>query len=119
MPAQAIAIEQERLAGFDVCPQHKRWAVESLAVGEAVSCIAFAIRWCAISTYEALSSMPMYCLPSRFATTAVVPDPRNGSSTVPSGGHPACKGVSTSSWGYTAKCASGYDVVEIAQTERM
>lgn len=64
-------------------------------------------RFAAISQYLGDTSIPTKCLPSRFATNAVVPDPMNGSRTIPPGGLPARIHISANDSGKTAKCASG------------
>ena len=75
------------------------------------------ILFCAISAYSGLSSIPIQFLLCCCATSAVVPAPRNGSRTVPFGGHPARMQGSTSSVGYVAKCAPLYGLVLIVQTD--
>jgi hypothetical protein len=50
--------------------------------------------------------MPRKFLPNRRATTAVVPDPMNGSRTIPPGGQLARIGFSHSDSGNGAKCPS-------------
>lgn len=77
------------------------------------------ILFCAISAYSGLSSIPIQFLLCCCATSAVVPAPRNGSRTVPFGGHPARMQGSTSSVGYVAKCAPLYGLVLISHTERL
>src|SRR3990167_6843112 len=63
--------------------------------------------------------MPINFRPNCCATTPVVPLPQNGSSTVPPGGQPAFIGVSTSSGGNVAKCASLHGFVLILHTHRL
>jgi len=58
----------------------------------------------------------LFCLS---ATNPVVPAPKNGSKTTPSLGQLALIGVSQSSSGYTAKCASGNGLGEICHTVRL
>src|SRR6266705_1571997 len=65
------------------------------------------MRSTASAQYSAFSSMPTLLRMSRRATMSVVPDPANGSRTVPSGGQPAAMQRRESSGGNVAKCAAG------------
>ena len=61
----------------------------------------------------------MQSRPSRAATSATVPLPRKGSSTMPPAGHPALMQGSTSAGGKVAKCACGKGAVAMVQTSRI
>src|SRR5215831_14750404 len=75
------------------------------------------VRLAHSSAYSGFNSIPIALRPSLRETTAVVPDPMNGSRTVPPSGQPALIHGSIRSSGNVAKCASGYDLVLISQTE--
>ena len=66
------------------------------------------MRQSARALYSSFNSIPTAERPLRSATTSVVPDPANGSSTVPFGGHPHRRHRSTSSAGNGAQCAYGF-----------
>src|SRR6056300_521237 len=63
------------------------------------------IRLSTSFTYSGLSSHRIELRSCRYATPAVVPEPPNGSSTVPPSGQPARIQGSISSGGNVAKCA--------------
>src|SRR5689334_3272233 len=82
--------------------KHDAHALCSLACTNNGASAVMRLR--AIAAYSGFNSMPRNPRPWRTATTPVVPLPANGSSTVPSAGHPALMQVSASASGMVAKC---------------
>ncbi len=83
---------------------------------DSVSCDPMRVR--ASSMYFGFNSIPIYDRPSFLATIAVVPLPRNGSSTTLATGAPARMHGSMRSGGKVAKWAPLYGFVVTVHTER-
>ena len=77
---------------------------------------SFFSRLSAICMYSGFNSNPMYLRLNFRATMPVVPEPINGSRTIPFSGHPAKMQSATNFSGNVAKCASCRGCVGIVHT---
>src|SRR6185312_14835039 len=90
----------------------------SITTSPVTTSISAPLLDAAKAQYSGLSSIPIPLRPKSEATFKVVPEPTNGSSTVPPTGHPDNKQRLTNSSGNTAKCAPLNPFGEMVQTSR-